>query len=96
MVTVAWTLVGAAAHTASADACAYASTGPDGTAAVAVAGGGHRTFPRLFEPEALPPLPCQPPSPTPTPTPTPTPEPTPPPPPPPKPDPPPPPRPVPP
>ncbi|MCF1509657.1 hypothetical protein [Streptomyces glomeratus] len=63
VVTVAWSLLGAVAHPASADACAYASTGPDGTAAVAVAGGD------------LPPPPCLPPSPTPTPEPTPPPQP---------------------
>ncbi|MPY36827.1 hypothetical protein FNH09_38105, partial [Streptomyces adustus] len=40
VVTLVWTLVGAPAGTAAADACAWASTGPDGMAAVAVAGGG--------------------------------------------------------
>ncbi|KOG34210.1 proline-rich protein, partial [Streptomyces resistomycificus] len=38
LVTLTWMLVGAPAGVAEADACAYASTGPDGTQAVAVAG----------------------------------------------------------
>ncbi|MBK3635655.1 hypothetical protein JHN52_22545, partial [Streptomyces sp. MBT97] len=38
LVTVAWLLAAAPAGTATADACAYASTGPDGIEAVAVAG----------------------------------------------------------
>ncbi|MBK3575071.1 hypothetical protein JHN63_14875 [Streptomyces sp. MBT65] len=39
LVTLTWLLTGAPAGPAAADACAYASTGPDGTEAVAVAGG---------------------------------------------------------
>lgn len=38
LVALTWLLVGAPAGMAAADACAYASTGPDGTEAVAVAG----------------------------------------------------------
>ncbi|MFC5660078.1 hypothetical protein ACFP3J_31995, partial [Streptomyces nogalater] len=45
LLTLAWALVGWPAGTASADACAYASTGPDGTVAVAHAGGHHRPHP---------------------------------------------------
>ncbi|MFE1263194.1 hypothetical protein ACFW5X_22010 [Streptomyces albogriseolus] len=76
VVTLLWALAGAPGQ-AAADACAYASTGPDGTQAVAIA--GH------IDP-ALPPCsPPPPPPPTPTPTPTPTPPPPPPPPPPPSP-----------
>ncbi|MCZ0206209.1 hypothetical protein OZK63_12400, partial [Streptomyces sp. UMAF16] len=41
LLTLTWALVGWPAGTASADACAYASTGPDGTVAVARAGGPH-------------------------------------------------------
>ncbi|WP_193782772.1 hypothetical protein [Streptomyces sp. E2N171] len=37
VVTLLWALVGAPGQ-AAADACAYASTGPDGTEAVAIAG----------------------------------------------------------
>ncbi|MGW4107455.1 hypothetical protein ACWEGV_31295, partial [Streptomyces sp. NPDC004976] len=62
--TLLWALAGAPGA-AVADACAYASAGPDGTEAVAVA--GHVTW--TDPPTCLPP----PPSPTPTPTPTPTP-----------------------
>ena len=69
LVALTWTLVGCPAGTASADACAYASTGPDGTVAVAVAGGGGH-WPAVPPcPEPTPP-PC-PPTPTPTPTPAP-------------------------
>jgi hypothetical protein len=63
-VAVAWTCVGTPAAPALADACAYASTGPGGTWAVSVAGGGSLPF-------------CQSPTPTPAPTPTPTPPPSP-------------------
>lgn len=38
LVTLTFTLVGIPVGAARADACAYASTGPDGTDAVAVAG----------------------------------------------------------
>ncbi|MER6045178.1 hypothetical protein ABT136_31270, partial [Streptomyces sp. NPDC001856] len=38
LVTTVWLLVGVPAGVAAADACAYASTGPDGTVALAVAG----------------------------------------------------------
>ncbi|MFI6562323.1 hypothetical protein [Streptomyces sp. NPDC050534] len=67
-----WLLVGVPAGTARADACAYASAGPDGTQAVAVTG----DLPWPMPPECTTP----PPPPTPTPTPTPTPPPPPPPP----------------
>ncbi|KOV36427.1 proline-rich protein, partial [Streptomyces sp. XY152] len=62
--TLIWTIVGAPG-TAVADACAYASAGPGGTEAVAVA--GHVTW-------TDPPF-CSPPPPSPTPTPTPPPPP---------------------
>lgn len=77
VVTLLWALTGAPGR-AAADACAYASTGPDGTQAVAIAG---HIDPAL--PPCSPPPPPPPPTPTPIPTPTPTPTPTPPPPPPP-------------
>ncbi|MDX5568385.1 hypothetical protein PYK79_40785, partial [Streptomyces sp. ID05-04B] len=38
LVTAVWILAAVPAGVATADACAYASTGPDGTEAVAVAG----------------------------------------------------------
>lgn len=66
VVSLTWFLVGAPTGVATADACAYASVGPDGTQAVAVA--GDLAWP-------TPPV-C--PAPTPTPTPTPTPRPAPP------------------
>ncbi|KOX52237.1 proline-rich protein, partial [Streptomyces sp. NRRL F-7442] len=60
LVTLAFTLVGIPAGPAQADACAYASTGPGGTTAVAVAGSpSWPTFP-----------PCPRPTPTPTPSPS--------------------------
>jgi periplasmic protein TonB len=65
LVALTWTLVGCPAGSASADACAYASTGPDGTVASAYAGG--HDWPA--------PPPCPEPTPTPTPTPTPPPPP---------------------
>ncbi|MBV1946743.1 hypothetical protein KUF69_10080, partial [Streptomyces sp. BV129] len=42
LLVVVWSVVGCPVGSASADACAYASTGPDGTVAVAVAGGHHQ------------------------------------------------------
>src|SRR5690349_8984009 len=68
LVMMTWLLVGAPAGIASADACAYASVGPDGSQAVAVA--GDLTWP-------TPPV-CPVPTPTPPPPPAPTPRPTPP------------------
>lgn len=75
LLALTWALVGPTAGVAEADACAYASVGPDGAEVVAVA--GSLTWPT--------PPPCPKPEPTPTPpppeppcTPTPTPEPTPP------------------
>ncbi|MBQ0947440.1 hypothetical protein KBZ75_04205, partial [Streptomyces sp. RK76] len=70
--TLTFTLVGIPVGAARADACAYASTGPDGTDAVAVAGSA--SWP------TFPPCPKPTPTPTPPPTPPPDPEPTPPPP----------------
>ncbi|MCQ9135447.1 hypothetical protein KMS84_32380, partial [Streptomyces sp. IBSBF 2807] len=56
LVTVAWILAAAPAGVATADACAYASTGPDGTEAVAVAGGhGWPTPPVCQKPTPTPP-----------------------------------------
>ncbi len=49
LVTLTWLLTGAPAGLAAADACAYASTGPDGTEAVAVAGGDSWPIPGLPE-----------------------------------------------
>lgn len=87
LLALTWFLSGAPAGEASADACAYASIGPDGSVdAVAVAGSGW-----CGPPPVIPP-PC--PSPTPEPPPPPPPKPTPPKPTPPKPTPPPPPRPT--
>lgn len=70
LLALTWLLTGAPSGTAVADACAYATVGPDSAGAVAVAIGGYGSC----EPE-----PPTPPSPTPTPTPTPScpPEPTP-------------------
>ncbi|MDX3574841.1 hypothetical protein PV648_37250, partial [Streptomyces sp. ID05-47C] len=66
LVTVAWILMAVPTGTAGADACAYASTGPDGTDAVAVA--GNRGWPA--PPGCPPPTPPKPePSPPPKPTP---------------------------
>lgn len=70
LLTLTWIIGGAPASAAVADSCAYASIGPDGTDAVAVAGDGLCTI--------------SPPPPTPTPPPTPKPPPPPPPAPPPK------------
>ncbi|MCN9242307.1 hypothetical protein NGF19_16155, partial [Streptomyces sp. RY43-2] len=53
--TLAWIFVGAPAGAASADACAYASTGPDGPTAVAVAGGHHWPLPPCRTPSPTPP-----------------------------------------
>ncbi|MDX3243417.1 hypothetical protein PV408_16725, partial [Streptomyces sp. ME18-1-4] len=61
LVTVAWILAAAPAGVAAADACAYASTGPDGIEAVAVAGSDSWPTPPV----------CPKPTPTPTPSPTP-------------------------
>ncbi|WP_177244309.1 hypothetical protein [Streptomyces sp. yr375] len=83
LVTVAWILAAAPAGVAAADACAYASTGPDGIEVVAVAGSHpwppwptppvcHKPTPT---PTPTPPEPPPPPEPTPTPPPKPTPEP---------------------
>lgn len=74
-----WLLVGAPAGVATADACAYASTGPDGTQAVAVAGSLSWPTPPACPKPTPPPPPPSPPCPTPTPTPTPPPAPSPPP-----------------
>ncbi|MBK6012925.1 hypothetical protein JHN45_17435, partial [Streptomyces sp. MBT53] len=49
LVTLTWLLAGAPAGLAAADACAYASTGPDGTEAVAVAGSGSWPTPPACE-----------------------------------------------
>ncbi|KOV64659.1 hypothetical protein ADK64_16675 [Streptomyces sp. MMG1121] len=68
LLTLSWTLVGCPAGSASADACAYASTGPDGTVAVAWAGGDHWPTPPPC-PKPTPP-PC-PPTPAPRPKPAP-------------------------
>lgn len=78
LLTLTWALIGPTAGVAEADACAYASAGPDGAQAVAVAGSPTwPTFPPCPKPE-----PPSPPPPTPTPpeppcTPTPPPDPTP-------------------
>ncbi|MGW1805351.1 hypothetical protein [Streptomyces sp. NPDC002078] len=84
LVALTWTLVGCPAGTASADACAYASTGPDGMVAVAYAG-DHWPPPPLCPtptpppptPTPSPPPPPPPPKPKPKPTPRPAPKPTP-------------------
>lgn len=69
LVTLTFTLVGTPVGDARADACAYASTGPGGTDAVAVAGShSWPTFPPCGKPSPKPPPP-----PTPTPAPTPPP-----------------------
>jgi periplasmic protein TonB len=85
LLAVGWAVVGVPAGPAAADACAYASTGPDGTTAVALAGpGGYGDWPAPSlppmpppcqepEPPAPPPPPPPPPPPAPKPTPTPTP-----------------------
>lgn len=76
LVCAVWIVVAGPAGVATADACAYASTGPDGTEAVAVAGspaaGG------LAWPGKPPPPVCPVPTPTPPPEPTPPPKPPPP------------------
>ncbi|MCV2458796.1 hypothetical protein OEB94_05840, partial [Streptomyces sp. ICN988] len=55
LVTLTFTLVGIPAGPAQADACAYASTGPDGTDAVAVAGSlSWPTFPPCPRPTPTP------------------------------------------
>ncbi|MER6534839.1 hypothetical protein ABT215_13730 [Streptomyces sp900105755] len=74
LLTLTWALAGCPVGTASADACAYASTGPDGSYAVAVAGGSWPTPPPCPAPT---PPPCPEPKPTPTPSPKPTPRPSP-------------------
>ncbi len=69
LVTLTFTLVGTPVGDARADACAYASTGPGGTDAVAVAGSrSWPTFPPCGKPSPKPPPP---PPPTPAPTPPP-------------------------
>lgn len=80
LVTAVWILAAVPAGLATADACAYASTGPDGTDAVAVAGSygweGSPVCPQPTPPPEPPKPPKpQPPEPTPTPTPAPTPPP---------------------
>ncbi|KOV93635.1 proline-rich protein, partial [Streptomyces sp. NRRL B-3648] len=55
LLTLTWALTGCPAGSASADACAYASTGPDGTVAVAYADGHHWPDPPCPKP---PPPPC--------------------------------------
>lgn len=85
VVTLTWLLVGAPAGPATADACAYASAGPDGIQAVAVAGDLSWPTPPMCPPPEPTPSPTPAPKPTPTPprpkppppTPTPTPKPTP-------------------
>jgi protein TonB len=85
LVTLAWFLVGVPAGAVSADACAYASTGPGGTEAVAVAGGDLWPTPPCSAPRPPPPPRPHPPAPRPVPvpvhipSPAPTPPPTPPP-----------------
>ncbi|MFI1507056.1 hypothetical protein [Streptomyces sp. NPDC020597] len=75
LVSAVWILAAVPAGVATADACAYASTGPDGTEAVAVAGSyGWQESPVCPQPTP-PPEPPQPQPPEPTPTPTPTPAP---------------------
>ncbi|GAA2489284.1 hypothetical protein GCM10010276_30190 [Streptomyces longisporus] len=68
LVSLTWTLVGAPAGVAAADACAYASVGPDGTQAVAVAGDlAWPTPPVCPVPTPTPPPPPPPPPPRPAP-----------------------------
>lgn len=77
---LAWACAGAGAAPAAADACAWARTGPDGAAAVSVAGSGRwPSLPPCGEatPTPRPPSPTPTPAPTPPPVPTPTPTPTP-------------------
>lgn len=79
LLTLTWALIGPTAGVAEADACAYASVGPNGAEAVAVAGSPTwPTFPPCPKPEPPPPPTPTPPEPpcTPTPTPDPTPTPT--------------------
>ncbi|MGC9543838.1 hypothetical protein [Streptomyces sp. UG1] len=66
MAALTWLLVSAPAGAAGATVCAYADTGPDGAASVAIVGDTWPTPPQ-----------CPSPTPTPTPTPTPAPDPTP-------------------
>ncbi|MFC5956730.1 hypothetical protein ACFP51_20305, partial [Streptomyces pratens] len=72
--TLTWALVGAP-DAAMADACAYASTGPGGTEAVAIVGDMTWPLPPPCSPPAPPPTPTPPPPPPPAPEPTPTPSP---------------------
>ncbi len=67
LLALTWALVGPTAGVAEADACAYASVGPDGAEVVAVA--GSIDWPTLPPCPKPPPTPKPPPSPTPTPTP---------------------------
>ncbi|WP_186003024.1 hypothetical protein [Streptomyces sp. RLB3-5] len=85
LLTLTWIIGGAPVSAAVADSCAYASIGPDGTDAVAVAGGDLCTIspppappppPPPASPTPRPPAVAPPPRPAPKPTPTPTPSPT--------------------
>ncbi|MYR43379.1 hypothetical protein GTW67_15450, partial [Streptomyces sp. SID5910] len=58
LVVLTFTLVGTPVGPARADACAWASTGPDGTEAVAIAGSvSWPTFPPCQKPTPPPPPP---------------------------------------
>lgn len=76
LLTLTWIIGGAPASAAVADSCAYASIGPDGTDAVAVAGDGLCTI--SPPPPSPPPAPKPPPPPPPAPAPKPRPKPPPP------------------
>ncbi|AYC36958.1 hypothetical protein DWG14_01168 [Streptomyces griseorubiginosus] len=82
LLALTWALVAPTAGVAEADACAYASVGPDGAEVVAVAGSlDWPTLPPCPKPKPPPPTPTptppEPPcTPTPSPDPTPTPHPT--------------------
>lgn len=81
LLTLTWIIGGAPASAAVADSCAYASIGPDGTDAVAVAGGDLCTISPPPPSPTPPPTPKPPPPPPPAPPPKPRPKPPPPPPP---------------
>lgn len=78
LLTLTWIIGGAPASAAVADSCAYASIGPDGTDAVAVAGGDLCTISPPPPSPTPPPVPKPPPPPPPAPPPRPRPKPPPP------------------